>query len=264
MQAATSGKLLTLVALFSLLAGSSTAFGAVILHDSFSHPDGNLTGNPPEIGGVWTTHSGTTAVTVASGQAKLTQANSEDTHSNFSTGPIGAGSQIYAGFQLTVPSQANPITAGYFAHFKDVGNFFGTRIWIAPPTAGGYKLVLSGDNSITDADGEVAWPVDLAFDQPYCIMSSYNYDTGETKMWVDPLNELSPSVTATDSFAGDEFESYSLRQFSAGAGTSMQLIDNLTVATTFNEARCIPEPATIALVVLAGMALLGLGRRSVR
>ena len=268
MRATTSGKLLTCIAALSLvvgLAGTSSVMGNMIVQETFSHPDGNLTGNTPEIGGIWTTHSGTTAVAVVSGQAKLTQANSEDTHSNFSTGPIGAGDKIYAAFDLTVPSQTNAITAGYFVHFKDVGNFFGTRIWIAPPTTGNYKLVLSGDNSITDADGEVAWPVGLAFDTTYRIVGSYDYDSGQTKMWVDPMTEASLSVTATDTFAGDEFESISLRQFSAGAGTSMQLIDCLQVATTFDEAAiCIPEPSTVALMLLASLAMLGVSRRTAR
>ena len=49
----------------------------------------------------------------------------------------------------------------------------------------------------------------------------------------------------------------------AAAGASTQRIDNLQVATTFDEASVIvPEPGTMALMVLAALGTVGFGRRS--
>lgn len=232
--------------------------------ESFTHPDGPLEGQVPEIGGTWTPHSGdgTNDIQVASGQAILNQPDSgEDIHSDFSSGPMEAGDVMYAAFDLTVPAidPGAAITSGYFAHFKTSGNFFGARISIAPPTASGYTLAISGDGNIGDADGEAFWGSDLAFGTTYRIVSSYVFDTGETKMWVNPTLETDTSITATDVFAEDAFENYSFRQSGIN---STQMIDNLCVASTFTEAvTCIPEPATMSLLSLAGLAFAGLMRR---
>ena len=110
----------------------SASFGTMIVSETFTHPDGNLDGQTPEIGGVWTNHSGTLNQTqVASGQAKLVQpTGSEDNHTNFLGGAIGAGTTVYSAFDLTVPTQTAAITANYFAHFKDAGNFFASRVYV--------------------------------------------------------------------------------------------------------------------------------------
>ena len=66
--------------------------GALIVHETFSHPDGSLTGQTPEIGGIWTTHSGTAGqMQVVSGQAKVNHTLSEDTHTNFDGGSDRSG-----------------------------------------------------------------------------------------------------------------------------------------------------------------------------
>jgi hypothetical protein len=233
--------------------------GALLVSESFTHPDGALQGQLPERGGAWTPHSGdgTNDVQVVSGQAKLNQPGSgEDIHTDFDGGPIGAGDTVYAAFDITVPTQTVAPNNVYFAHFKDAGNFFGSRVWITGPAASGYRLGITGDASLETATD--LWPSDLAFGTTYRVVTKYDFDTGESRLWVNPANELSPSVLSDDSFAGDEFESYSLRQSTAN---SMQLIDNLCVATAFGQAlRCVPEPSSIAMLLLAGLAAFGVRR----
>jgi hypothetical protein len=263
MRVTTIGKHLGCVALaMAILAAAGTVRGGTILKESFTHPDGALEGQFPEKGGAWTPHSGdgTNDVQVVSGQAKLNQPGSgEDIHSDFEGGPIGAGDTIYSAFDLTVPSQTTAISNVYFAHFKDAGNLFGSRIWITAPSVAGpsYRLGITGDSSLEVATD--LFPADLAFGTTYRVVTSYDYDLGTSKLWVNPLTEASTSVTGDDTFAADAFESYSLRQ---STSTTMQLIDNLVVATSFDEALTgVPEPASIALVGLAGVALCGLRRR---
>lgn len=261
MRATSIGKFLTCLLAVALVAAICTSgVAAVIVHDTFSYPDGNLVPNVPEIGGAWTNHSGTLPLTVVSGQAKINHANSEDAHTDFDGGAIGVGDVIYSGFDLVVPSQTVTPNNVYFAHFKDAGNFFGSRVWITAPSVSGYRLGITGDSSLEPATD--AFPLDLAFDTTYRVVTKYDFDTGESRLWIDPVDESSPSVLSDDSFAADEFESYSFRQSSAN---SMQLIDCLQVATTFDEAAvCIPEPATVALGLLAALAAFGAGRRNGR
>jgi hypothetical protein len=244
----------------AILAAAGTALGGTILKESFTHPDGALEGQVPEKGGAWAAHSGngTNDVQVVTGQAKLNQpGGGEDVNSAFAFGAIEAGDKIYAAFDLTVPSQTTPISNTYFAHFKDAGNFFGSRVWITAPTTAGYRLGITGDSSLEVATD--LFPGDLAFGTTYRVVTSYDYDSGASSLWVNPLTEASTSVASDDSFPLDDFLAYAFRQ---NTTTTMQLIDNLVVATSFDEALTgVPEPASIALVGLAGVALCGSLRR---
>jgi hypothetical protein len=263
MRVTTVGKLLFgVAACAAMLLGPGNTFGSLMVHDSFTYPDGSLVGQTPEIGGTWANHSGTVGqLQVVSGQAKVDHALSEDAHTDFAGGPMGAGDKFYAAFDLTVPPQAAAPGTVYFAHFKDAGNFFGARVFItAPAVAGnGYRLGISGNSTLIASE---TWGSDLAFGTTYRVVTSADFDSPDSQIWVNPVNESSTSVTATDGFAGDEFESYALRQ---STSNSMQLIDNLCVASTFGQAlNCVPEPASMALAALAGMMLVGVSRRRVR
>jgi hypothetical protein len=141
---------------------ASSATADLIVRDTFSYADGSLTGKTPEIGGTWTNHSGTAGQTqVVSGQASLVQTQGEDNNTAFDTGAIGAGDVIYSGFDLTVPTQANAPATGYFAHFKDAGNFFGSRVFITTPTTSGYRLasaLAAIPRSALPRPGQPTWP----------------------------------------------------------------------------------------------------------
>jgi hypothetical protein len=233
---------LALIVVFAVM--TSTAFGTLFVSETFSHPDGSLAGQSPEVGGTWVTHSGTGVVPVSlvSGQAQLTHGSGsrDDVNAPFAGGAvIGAGDIVYSGFDLSVADPGAAIVDVNFAHFLAGTSLFGARLWVSAPTTSGYRLALSGDSSITDGDGEAFWGADLSFGTTYRVVTSYNYDDGDSRMWIDPVTEASSSVTSTDGFAMDEFASYALRQ---AGGNTMQLIDNLRVATTFAQAVAIPEP----------------------
>jgi hypothetical protein len=196
---------------------------------------------------------------VVGGQANVVHTQSEDTHTDFDGGPIGAGDTIYSAFDLTVPAQTAAPNNVYFAHFKDAGNFFGSRVWITGPAVAGngYRLGITGDSSLETATD--LWPGgDLAFGTTYRVVTKYDFDTGESRLWVNPVNESSTNALSDDSFALDGFESYSLRESTAN---STSFIDNLCVATAFGQAlRCVPEPSSIAMLLLAGFAAFGFRR----
>lgn len=236
--------------LFALTIGAalSTAQATISFTDTFGYPDGSLT---TESGGLWVTHSGTAGqMQVTGGQAIVSGSLGEDVH-RIGT-PVGAGETLYAGFDVTVTGGAGPV---YFAHFMEDGTtFYGGRIFVTSPTSGGdFAFGLSGTSTLNQT-----WASDSAFGTTYRLVVSYDYDSGAAQLWVNPTLESDPSITAANGFASDPFDSFALREAS---NSSTEAIDNLTLATSFQEALtgvAVPEPSTMAVVALGGFALLSL------
>ncbi|MFH0980126.1 MAG: PEP-CTERM sorting domain-containing protein [Planctomycetota bacterium] len=239
-----------LVAFLAVGLLGATANATIWVQESFTHPDGNLVGQTPEIGGTWATHSGTIGpVQVGGGAITLVQSAAATQDVNTGTGTaMAAGDRWYAGFDLSVTGGTTNV---YFAMFMEGSSLFDGRIWLTAPASGGnYRLALSNDNSITDADGEV-FTGDLSFGTEYRVVHYYDYTAMAAKLWIDPVNESSPGFLAADPGYSDEVAAYAFRQ---AGGNSQQQIDNLVVATTFNEA--VPEPGSLVLLALGGLAIL--------
>jgi len=238
------------IAVVCLLGLAPLAQANILLNEMFTHPDGNLVGQVPVPGpgGVWMAHSaeGVNPVQVVSGQAILNQTgtSSEDVNSGLGV-VMGAGDKFYSAFDLTNTGGSSDV---YFAHFKTSSTFYLARVFITAPTAGGdYTLGLSNSSTI-----EFAWGSDLAFGSTYRVVTSYDYDTGVSELWINPVDESSTKLM-TSTYFSDPVEQYALRQ--GGSGSS-QAIDNLVVATTFNEALTgVPEPASLLLLGLGALLL---------
>jgi hypothetical protein len=225
------------------------AQAATLLNETFSYSDGVLT---TVSGGLWGAHSGAGAVpvTVTSGTISLAQGSGSREDVNRSTGSVmGAGDTWYAGFDVTV-SGGN--TTVYFAHFLLGTSSFGSRVFVTnTPTELGDFTFGIGSGAAPNA----VWATGLSYDTTYRVVVSYEYDTGDGYLWVNPSQQTDLSVYSTN-FVANAFTSYAFRQ---AAGNSVQVIDNLVVASTFQEV--IPEPSALALAGLGGLALLGLRRR---
>jgi hypothetical protein len=239
------------------LAGAGAATrAAVLVNEPFAYADGALVGKDPAVGGVWAAHSsgGTRPVQVASGTALISHGSSgEDVNVPFEGGATGsAGETFYASFDLTVADPAAAVVTSMFAHFLQGTTNFTSRVYVTAPTTSGYRLALSNDNSITDADGE-AFSGDLAFGTTYKIVTSYSFDTGGAKLWINPADESSTSLTATDPGFSNAVFAYALRQDTTG--NTGQTIDNLMVGESFTDV-AVPEPTSLAAVGLGAMALL--------
>jgi hypothetical protein len=252
MRASSVGKLLTCLTASLLLAGSmgmTPAAGALLVNESFTYPNGSLIGRTPAVGETWGTHSGTPGqMQVSSGQAVVNHSLSEDANIRFANNTVmGPGDKFYAAFDLTVPAQAQDPGTVYFAHFKDITTFFNSRLFItAPSMAGvGYRLGISGNSTLIASE---TWPTNLNFDQTYRVVSAYEFNTGAAQMWIDPVNEASFSITATDAPFSNAMEAFALRQ---STSNSIQRIDNLRVADDFCQAvGC--GPATSSILVPPG------------
>jgi hypothetical protein len=240
--------LLAVSAAVSLVAPASIA--GMLVHETFTHPDGNLVGNTPTPGpgGVWTNHSGTGEfIQVSGGKITLNQGDGsrEDAHTQAATG-MGTGDTWYAGFDLSVSGGADVATT-YFAHFWPAeGYYYRSRVFVTACDGGDFTIGLAAASSTM----QVAWPSCLAFDTTYRVLVSHDYDTDDSYLWIDPYcpdgEGGNPSISNNGGYPGTTQDGFAFRQ---STGDTSQLIDNLRVATTFNEA-CIPEPASLLLLGL--------------
>jgi hypothetical protein len=242
-----------LLILLSMTMSIGLAHGSSLIVDTFDYSDGSLTTNS---GGLWTAHSGAGAksIQVSSGVVTLQQSTGSGEDVNRNTGlAMGTGDKWYAGFDVTVTGSSAPV---YFAHFLEGSSIFQARTFVTTPTStGDFTLGLGTGSSATST-----WSTDLSFGVSYRVVVSYDYDSKISQLWVNPALETDPSISVTAGFS-DEITSFAFRQASPTTANT-QLIDNLSVATTFGEALVVPEPSTFALGGFGLLALLMARRRS--
>lgn len=268
-------KSLPLVAATAFFGWASTGSATVFFADSFSYPDGELTvndGSGDDVsGGLWTPHSGETFddnLTVLGHELIVKASGSEDAN-RLAGVTMGAGETWYYGIQFRVmDTRENPgsesINNDYFAHFKDDGFGFRGRAYLDDPNVADpakYTIGLSASSG-----GQAAkWATDLDFGTTYQMVVSYEYDTGQAALWIDPADVNSTSITDTK---GEEtaIEALAFRQdFIGGAPNNAVHVNVAALGDDFDAvlAAIVPEPSTFALAALGALTLLA-GRRSKR
>ncbi len=241
-----------------------TAVGAPLplVQETFSHPDGGLVGQTPTPGpgAAWAAHSGAgnKPIQVSSGEVTLTQSggSGEDVNTAFSARSGQATTYARFDFRLPGGQTVDPDADGlYFAHFKDDGFFFKARTGVLSPTAAGdFALAINAESSNLGAGA--TWPSDLSFDTTYRVVISFNAATAESKLWLDPVDESSASISHTGTFLNDKMSQFAFRQSNDYTGS--QIVDNLVVGRSFKQALTgIPEPSSVVLMLL-GTAAIGL------
>lgn len=215
---------------------AAPVFSTVLVDEQFSHMDGPLVGLTPQPGpgGAWAAHSGAgnKPIQVSAGSISLDQSGGSGEDVNTTFAPMAAGDKLYAGFDVMLPSgqTVNPDADGlYFAHFR-VSTTFRARVFIVAPSAGGdFGIAFDADSS----SPTVMWPVDLSFDTVYRIIVSYDFDTGDSQLWIDAAVESDLSVSDNAGSSGATIESFAFRQSTDYTGS--QVIDNLLVSDVFDE-----------------------------
>lgn len=265
--------LTTFAALAALGMGIGQADAATLLAEGFSYPDGQLTASTPASnspvnvsGGLWVAHSGDTFtdnIDVLGGQAVLDNPGSEDANRSIG-GVIGAADIVYYAAKFTVNStgQNNDVNDDYFIHLKDSGNGFVARVSINDTATGDYQLGIQSGSSFA-LSGALSG-IDLSFGTEYLVVVKWDNGTGTASAWLNPSAESDPSFggVADASRIGSAMEAIALRQdffTTAGVDSNTILVNGIGVATTFDEAvagSMVPEPASLGLVALGGLAML--------
>ena len=258
----------------SLILFFSTAVNATVFFvDDFSYPNGQLTDSmfmdavgDNVSGGLWQAHSGdgfNDNVAVIDGQAQLLNSGSEDVNRAIGA-TMGAGDKWYYGARVKVNFTGAPgdeINNDYFIHFRDDSFGFRGRVYLDDPADAGndYTLGLSA----TSGGQAAAWPSDLTFGEAYNIIVGYDYDSGESTLWVDPVDAASTSIMDT----GGEMTAIStlgLRQdFIGGTANNEILVDAVAAGSDFNAVlrSIVPEPTGNLLFVVAGLCMIARARR---
>ena len=193
---------------------------------SFSYPDGSIITNS---GFVWNAHSGATGQTeVVSSMLELRGSQSEDINRLIPGQPYDSTSDLtlYAG--LTVKFSTLPSTGGdYFAHFKDSANGYAARLFASTANAasGQFRLGIANGTGT-----QVEFPQDLALNTTHGVVIGYDLVTGQSRFWVNPVNEASTSVQDLSSASPIVVTSFAFRQ-SGGIGSLD--VDDLCVGNGF-------------------------------
>ncbi len=204
----------------------------VIFSEPFDYPDGQLYGS-----GLWPwAHASPTGTNfgqlqVTNGQAQLSRSQAEDVAAPLTGGPFSSsqGVVFYTGFQVLFTEL--PSSGGsYFIHFRDsdTGTTFRGKVFANTSGAapGQFRLGVSSSANVPSPQ----FGRELLLNQPYIVVTRYNAGTGETRLWVNPTSESSPSVDSTDTPLTSQVGSIGLREDS---GIGVNYIDNLVISTSF-------------------------------
>jgi len=233
-----------LLAIAALAMLATSAFAAVLMSDSFTYPNGDLTANPN-----WLVYSGTppTDIQVSSGRVLGNHANAPDDHRLFAIQPTT--SKTYACFDVIIPNPgAGAPKPVYFCELKDNGaSNLVSRVYVLP-IAGGWTFGISHSTTSATA-GVTPWSATtLLYDHKYNVVINYDPVNKSSTLWVDPATESSASVTDTNpSIAALAVQGFGFRQSSTastlpavpaytGTLNITYSVDNLGVGTTFTDA----------------------------
>jgi hypothetical protein len=232
-----------LVAVILML--NSTSMATILMQDNFDYPNGNLASEDS-----WTAYSGIGQTPVQVSNATITLYQGSGSREDVSK-PLGVamhtGDKFFAAIDVTVTSNNANV---YFAFFRDNGTGFTARTGVTTPTAtGDFTFALFSGNSTTPI--VTTGLGDFMYGQRYRVVTAYDYTSGTTDLWVNPVNESSSKIEIV-AYPATAIKNYAFRQ--ATGSTSVQTIDNLVVGTSFSEV--VPEPATMFLLAIGGLALL--------
>jgi len=247
-------RIFTLTSAMMLVAASST-HADVFMADTFSYSNGQLSDTLlNEVagdnvgGGNWVAHSGDTFddnVDIINGAAELLASGSEDI--NRSAGStMGIGGKWYYAAQVTVndtrfDANLEALNNDYFIHFKDSGFGFRGRTYIDEPNVFSTTTFTFGMSATSGGQFD-KWATDLTFGTQYTIVTEYDFDSGDTRLWVDPVDINSTFIADTivlnsgrnENSPETAIEALGLRQdFLGGTPNNQVLVDNVSIGDSF-------------------------------
>jgi len=202
----------------------------VLIDELFSYADGTAIagGSTP-----WINHSGPFGQTLVNGgKVFLSNTNDEDFNREFFPSVFypSNGIVLYASFRVNFVTL--PTTAGnYFAHYKDDGtlNFRG-RVFATRATAPAGALRLGVTSVAASPLTNLLHPTAILTNTTHTVVTRYNASSGQSVLWIDPVNESSPSVSNGDAPSPINVYSFAYRQ-ADGMGTLC--MDDLKIGTSW-------------------------------
>jgi hypothetical protein len=206
----------------------------VVFNDHFDYTDGPVTTNSLAL---WRNHSGTPGnLVVSNGALRVSRSETEDANVALLGQPYEASNAAVLYSRFDVCFTELPSTNGnYFAHFKDNSSGQRARIWTATAgtnTAGTFRLGIG--NATTATATTAQFPLDLNLNTHYTVVTRLVLATGLATLWINPTRESDPGVTDPDPVTNTvTVTSYAFRQ---DTGEGNMQVDDLVIATTFNDA----------------------------
>ena len=260
----------------ALFFSSPRTFATIVFFDNFdSYANGNLAGTAQDaLGqGTWrqTSTANATPIQVVNGAIAI-GSSGQDVYSPLTTPTIlSDGQSLY--FSLAINVSAAQSGGDYFLHFTpNAGNssLFYSRLFIKSVT-GGFELGWLGTSGGTGLP--TYGTTVLSLNTSYQVVMAYNYSattpTNSTgAVYVNPTDPIVGNNTAyltanwltTATPDTNAIAAVNFRQGSAGSAPTLT-VDNLVVATAFSDVVAVPEPSTVVLAGLGGLACLGALRR---
>jgi len=202
------------------------ASAGVIFYEPFTYANGSILTNS---GFLWNNRSGTLGeCETTNGQLQITATQTEDLSGPLIGGPYARSNSfvLYAAFKVTLlvlPRSA----PGLVAHFAN-GSTLRGRVYAGTTNAaaGFFRLFVANGS-----DTNTAIATDLSLNTPYNVVTRYSLDTATTTLWLNPVSESDPGVTASDAQSAVTIASYGFRQ-DADIGATL-LVDDLKVGLSF-------------------------------
>jgi hypothetical protein len=225
---------------------------SILVSDNFNYSNGCVTAVS---GGLWVAHSqpGYGCVMVSGGQLRVDFWDAEDVSLPLPGAPYdtvnnSGVSNLYSQFTMTCIELPTTPYGAYFFHFKDSGIFYRDRVWAMTNGAplGMFRLAASGTNSSGAA--AAVYPMDLAPNTPYTVVTRLDLSSGSSMLWINPSNETDFAVTSPQPDAGRPMATAAaaFRQF--GRERGVMLIGNLQVGTSFSDVIGNSTPPVISAV----------------
>lgn len=231
----------TVLSLLSLL---TTAKAEILFSDDFSRPDGPIVELP---GTPWRTLLGTPAqIRTVGGSLRLQEGEPETVEAPLAGQPI-TNRPVYAGFTATVSALPSGDSFQHFAAFSIVnGPRLLSRVVITTQSAAPGKFRIGVTHGFTGTGGLPAptgiIPVDLSLNTPFRLVLRQGLPSPLSTVWVNPTTEEGGADNSDEgTFLPASIVGFMFRQrLLDGQGMGTVTVDDLVVATTFDEVKSAP------------------------
>ncbi len=229
-----------------LLSLQSPARAEILFSDDFSRPDGPIVELP---GTPWRTLFGTPAqIRTAGGSLRLDEGTPEWVEAPLAGQPI-TNRPVYAGFTATVSALPSGDSYQFFAAFSIVnGPRPLSRVVITTQGAAPGKFRIGVTHGLTGTGGVPAptgiIAVDLSLNTPFRLVLRQGLPSPLSTVWVNPTTEEGGADNSDEgTFLPASIVGFMFRQrLVDGQGMGTVTVDDLVVATTFDEVKSEPVP----------------------